>query len=115
MSLDKHKMQGQQSALRQTDQSPILQQPGNIVIKMNETIQPITTVGKYQHPARIASNMRSASGAIRSIHYFNPDQLKFLSRIDMLMLSIQIENAFYGGFFFLFAPLYVAILNTTRM
>lgn len=43
---NKHKMQGQQPVLRQTDQSPIL--PGNIVIKMSETIQPITTVGKYQ-------------------------------------------------------------------
>lgn len=41
------KMQGQQPVLRQTDQSPILQQSGNIVIKMNENIQPITTVGKF--------------------------------------------------------------------
>lgn len=41
-------MQGQQPVLRQTDQSPILQQPG-IVIKMNENIQPITTVGMYHH------------------------------------------------------------------
>lgn len=41
-------MQGQQPVLRQTDQSPILQ-PGNIVIKMNENIQPITTVGKCHH------------------------------------------------------------------
>lgn len=42
-------MQGQQPVLRQSDQSPILQQPGNIVIKMNENIQPITTVGKCLH------------------------------------------------------------------
>lgn len=32
----------------------------------------------------------------------------------MLILSIQFENAIYSGFFFRFAPLNVAILNTTR-
>lgn len=39
-------MQGQQPVLRQTDQQQLLQAT-NIVIKMNEVIQPITPVGKY--------------------------------------------------------------------
>lgn len=39
-------MQGHQPVMRQSEQSPILQQAGNIVLKMNE-VQPITTVGKY--------------------------------------------------------------------
>lgn len=34
-------MQGQPPVLRQTDQSSILQQTGNILIKMNENIQPV--------------------------------------------------------------------------
>lgn len=38
-------MQGLQPSNRQADQTAILQQPGNIVIKMNE-VQPITTVGE---------------------------------------------------------------------
>lgn len=50
-------MQGQQPVLRQMDQSPILQQPGNIVIKMNENIQPITTVGKCNRPLHRTSNI----------------------------------------------------------
>lgn len=37
-------MQGQQPVIRQTDQAAILQQPGNIVIKMNE-VQVPSTVG----------------------------------------------------------------------
>lgn len=39
-------MQGQQPVIRQTDQAAILQQPGNIVIKMNE-VQVPSTVGMY--------------------------------------------------------------------
>lgn len=40
-------MQGQQPVIRQSDQQTILQQPTSIVIKMNESIQPMTTVGMY--------------------------------------------------------------------
>lgn len=104
---NKNKMQGQQTVLRQTDQSPVSQQTGNIVIKMNETIQPITTVGKC--PSNTSHIARNRILCI-FIAYMSA-QRKFICFIlfKMKSHSPRKKNRF------LFCTLCVAILNSERL